>query len=199
MTAALLLVGSGNAMAQPSADREAFHVPDAEAVRTMHGVSGCVVRERAGEARRVLAMNFRSDRYRAVLQRLMNASRVCMPRYIGASDLLFAGGMAEHLFLRDHRDEDPTRLLAARPTDFQPRSATEQMGLCVVRQAPVGARAVLAAAPTSREEAVAMNALRPVMADCLASAREARLNRPGLRSLIALAFYHLARARTAAN
>jgi hypothetical protein len=197
----LLILGSVSAMAQSRASETQLNVPDAEAVRAMHEFATCVVREQEGEARRLLAMDFRTNAYRAALRQLATQHNRCVPSrgVIRFSGLLLAGTMAEHLFHRDHGNVDPAGLLAQRPADPEARSPSEQMSFCLVRRATGAARAVLAASPTSLEEAAAMHALRPVMSDCLAGAREARMNRPGLRSLIALAFHNLVGPRTAAN
>jgi hypothetical protein len=200
IAAALLLAGSGSVMAQ-APGRDEIEPPTFDEVRVMHEFSGCVVGESTGEARRVLALDFRTDSYEVALERLAHRNNRCAPRSsrLRFSGLLLAGGMAEHLFIRDHGSKDPVRLLAERPADPESRSPSEQMSYCIVRRAPAPARAVLAAPPASPEEASAMDTLRPVMSDCLVSAREARLNRPGLRSLIALAFYNLTRAGTPAD
>ena len=49
-----------------------LNINEAEAVRAMHEFTACVVRERTGEARAVLAMDFRTAAYR---RRILNPAR----------------------------------------------------------------------------------------------------------------------------
>ena len=172
---------------------EPINIPEAEAVQTMHAFAACVVGEQAGEARAVLAMDFRSRARNRRLQALARSTRHCFRgNWMGMSDLLFAGSLAEQLYLRDRGEADPSALASSAP---QPRSRSEALSFCVVRRAPAEARAVLDTPVTSADEAAALDSLRPAIAACLDGADEARLNRPGLRSLVALAFYHLSATR----
>ena len=187
---ALALVGAQAAQPAP------MNIPQAEAVQVMHQFASCTVRERTGEARAVLAMDFRTAAYRRRLRELAVSNNRCVRRdLLVMDDLTFAGSLAEQLFLRSHLATDPSEFLSSPPPPE--RSRTEALAYCVVRQSPVEARAVLDTAVAGAEEAAALNALRPAIAACLQGADEARFNRPGLRSLIALALYHLARRRDA--
>jgi hypothetical protein len=181
------------ALAAAQATAEPINVPEAEAVQTMHAFAACVVREQAGEARAVLAMDFRARARNRRLQALARSNRRCFRgNWMGISDLLLAGSLAEHLYLRDRREANPSAPESAAP---QPRSRSEALSFCVVRRAQAEARAVLDTPVTSAQEAAALDALRPAIAACLDGADEARLNRPGLRSLVALALYHLSASR----
>ena len=176
---------------------EPLNIPEAEAVRTMHEFAGCVVRERGGEARAVLDMDFRTAAYRRRLRNLATANNRCLGRPVmSMSNLAFAGGLAEQLFLRSHAAIDAAALAAV---PLEARDRTEMLTHCVVRRSPTEARAVLHAAPTSPEEAAALGALRPAIAACLDGADEAQFNRTGLRSLVALALYRLAEGRASAT
>ena len=112
------------------------------------------------------------------------------------SGLAFAGGLAEQLIMRSHATTDPAALATA---SFEPRDRNEGMTHCVVRHSPAAVRAVLDTGPASAEEAAALQALRPAIAGCLQGADEARFNRLGLRSLVALALYRLAESRSSAT
>ncbi|MGZ8313040.1 MAG: hypothetical protein ACXWUR_13360 [Allosphingosinicella sp.] len=184
---ALALLGAQAERAEPLA------VPDAEAVQTMHRVAACVVRERTGEVRAVLAMDFRTDAYRRRLLGLADSAEGCFRRWMAIEGLNFAGSLAEQLFLRDHATADPAGLVSTGLPDS--RSRSEALSYCVVGRSPVEARTVLGTEVTSEAEATALDALRPAIAACLEGEEEAHLNRPGLRSLVALAFYRLARSR----
>jgi hypothetical protein len=185
---ALALFG---AQAEPA---EPVNIPEPQAVRTMHEFTSCIVEARTGEVRSVLNMDFRTRTYRRRLIELGRSSPTCAPRWIGIGGLLFAGSLAEHLFLRTNRALDPADIAASPPRT--PRNRMEGLADCVVRHSPVQARAVLDSAPTTAEEASALEALRPAVAACLQGADEARMNRPALRSLVALSLYHLARRRS---
>jgi hypothetical protein len=171
---------------------EPIYSPQPEAVRTLHEFSGCIVRQRTSEARAVLAMDFRTPAYRRRLQELARSSDGCFEgNVMSMGNLPFAGSLAEQLFLRSHAATAPSALLAG---EFpQSRSRSEALSYCVVQRAPAEARAVLDTAVTSPEEAAALNALRPAIAACLEGQEQAQLNRLGLRSLIAIALYHLGR------
>jgi hypothetical protein len=177
---------------------EPIYVPDGEAVRTMHEFAACVVRERAGEARATLAMDFRTRAYERRLQALARSTNHCFHRdWMSMSNLTFGGSLAEQLFLRDHGSADPASLIPA--VLPEPRNRGEALANCVVRHSPAAARAVLDTPVATPQEAAALETLRPAIADCLQGADEARFNRPGLRSLVALSLFHAARVRSAAQ
>lgn len=183
-------------LAAQAGQSEPVHVNDAEAVRTMHEFSACIVRERTGEVRATLAMDFRTRAYQRRLQRLARSTDNCIRRnWIGMSGLAFAGSLAEQLFLRDHGTANVATLI---PGAFpEGRNRAESLANCVVGHSPAGARAVLDTPVTSAQEGAALDALRPAIAACLQGADEAHFNRPGLRSLVALSLFHAARIRSA--
>ncbi len=186
------------ALVAAQADREPINIPEAEAVRTMHQFAGCLVRERTGEVRAALSMDFRTRAYRRRLQRLARSTDTCLRRgWLGMSGLTFAGSLAEQLFLRDHRAANAASLIPAASPEARNRS--EALANCVVRHSPVAARAVLETAVTTPQEAAALDALRPAVAACLQGADEAQFNHPGLRSLVALSLFHAARIRSDAQ
>ena len=193
----LLAVAGTAGAAPPTQEASPLRMSEVEDVRVMHEFSRCVVERSTEEARRVLALDFRTGRYRTALELLAGDHPRCVPRghRLGFSGMLLAGGMAEHLFLSDHGAADAAQLLAQRPADPAPRNASESLSYCTVRRSAGAARAVLATPPASPEEAAALDALRPALGACLTEPDEARMNRPGLRSLIALAFYHLTGGR----
>ena len=174
---------------------EPVNIPNAEAVRAMHEFAGCVAREQTGEARAVLAMDFRTRARTARMQRLARSTPTCARHdWIGMSGLLFAGSLAEQLYLRDNRAVDPAALVSS--ARLEERNRSETLGNCVVRHSPAQARAVLDTPVTSEAEGRALDALRPAIQACLQGADEARMNRPGLRSLVALSLYHAGRLHT---
>jgi hypothetical protein len=174
---------------------EPVNIPSAEAVQQMHRAAQCLVRERTGEVRAILAMDYRTDGYRRRLMNLGGSRNPCFERWIAMNGVLLAGSLAEELYLRDYRAADPAALVAS--ARLEERSRTEAMANCVVRHSPAPARAVLDTEAATAAEGTALDALRPAIAACLQGADEARMNRPGLRALIALSLYHAGRLQTA--
>jgi hypothetical protein len=186
------------ALIAAQADRaEPINIPSDEAVQQLHRTAQCLVRERTGEVRAVLAMDFRTRAYHRRLQNLGGSRNPCFERFLATNGVLLAGSLAEQLYLQDHRAADPAVLVSAARLDE--RSRTEALANCVVRQSPAAARAVLDTPPASAEEGAALDALRPAIANCLQGADEARMNRPGLRALVALTLYRAGRLHTAAR
>ena len=109
------------------------------------------------------------------------------------SGVAFGGALAEKLFLRFHATADPAALATI---SYESRDRVDEMSHCILRRSPAAARAVLDTAPTSPQEATALQALRPAIAECLQDADEAQFNRLGLRSLVALALFRRAELTT---
>ena len=188
MLIALALVAAQTERAEP------LYVPEAEAVQTMHAFAGCIVRERTAEARVLLVRDYRTAAYNRRLRNLARSTDDCFHRgWMGMSGVAFGGALAEKLFLRFHATADPAALATI---PYESRDRTDEMSHCVVRRSPAAARAVLDTAPTSPQEASALQALRPAIAECLQDADEAQFNRLGLRSLVALALFRRAELTT---
>jgi len=112
---------------------------------------------------------------------------------------LFVGGMAERLLDRDVQDGTLGARVALDP-DGSPLSTTDQaeiMSLCIVRAAPTEVETLFSTTPGSREETTALQAIGPGIAPCLARGAELRVNRPGLRAMLARAAYRLVRHNAA--
>lgn len=86
--------------------------------------------------------------------------------------------------------------VASLPAEYRPRRA---LGDCVARANPVGAHAMLLAAPASKDETAAVEALKPAIAACLPAGTSIRMNRPALRAHVGEALYKLSRAAIAAG
>ena len=65
-----------------------------------------------------------------------------------------------------------------------------EVGECIATRSPQTAH-LLQTAPASREEADAEDVLAPLLSDCLKKGAKLELNRPGMRSLLALAAYRI--------
>ncbi|HEX9947452.1 MAG TPA: hypothetical protein VGA98_07925 [Allosphingosinicella sp.] len=155
----------------------------------------CVAGERGAQARRVLKLDYRTDGYRRSLNNLASDVRPCRPfnGSLRMSGVLLAGGLAEALLpkalggatLRSRTALDP-----ARPA-IPARDAGEYLGLCAVRSMPDQVSALLATGPASEEEKAAAAAISANLGPCLRAGASAKLNRPGLRALLALAAYRI--------
>lgn len=78
--------------------------------------------------------------------------------------------------------------------------ALGELGECVVRLSPAGAKTLLSTEPETPAEAGGFDALRPAIAQCLPEGRTLALGKLVLRGTIALNYYRLAHAaRSASN
>jgi hypothetical protein len=181
--------------------RELGHSSKPEDVRFMHDFSACVADEREADARKILALDFRTPEYDAAFGRLARRSSVCLAGgRLRSSGMLFAGGIAERLVEKQLAAADAATLIHTDPSrPIQARDEGETIGLCTVLAAPQKAAALFATAPTSKEEGAAIEAILPHLGPCVAAGSAARLNRAGIRSLLALAFYRLSQHNAAAQ
>ena len=169
--------------------------PDRLAVEAMLNFGHCVAGLTPAGARRVLGMDFRTEAYAKALQRLARGHGRCAPgSRIRFNGMLFAGAMAESLLEAEGTPAQLAARLARNPAraPIPARSALETMALCTVLASPRETAGLLATGPGSRDEAIAVKALAPTLNTCLASGHQAELNRPGLRSVLALAAWRIA-------
>jgi hypothetical protein len=150
-------------------------------IRILADFSRCVARRQGGQARGLLAMDFHDRLYGRTLNRLVQSQRSCAPPgQLKFAGLPFAGGLAETL-LHDRLGQGALAPLVAydpaRPA-IQARSESETMSLCTVRAEP--------------DRVAALNGLTPAVGQCLAAGASMRLNRLGLRAMLALAAWRLA-------
>jgi hypothetical protein len=165
--------------------------------------SRCVVGWQRAQASALVLADYRADAYQDSLHRLTAGHESCVPGNRGRlrfGGILFAGDLAEILLA----DAAPRGSLAGRvalnPAAplFAARDQSEVMSVCVVRAAPAETETLLATAQGSPEEAAALNAVAPHIGPCLAAGAAMRLNRPGLRAMLALAAYRLVQHNAAA-
>jgi hypothetical protein len=164
-------------------------------IRILADFSHCVAHRQSGQARALLAMDFHDRLYGRTLNRLVQSQRSCAPPgQLKFAGLPFAGGLAEAL-LHDRLGAGPLAPLVAydpaRPA-IQARSESETMSLCTVRAEPDRVAALLATGAGTPAEASALNGLTPAVGQCLAAGSSMRLNRLGLRAMLALAAWRLA-------
>lgn len=197
LAAALAVVGAASvpAGAQDRVHRRtAARAPSAEDLRVLHRFAHCTARRHTIRARRLLAMDFRTADYERELVRLADVNSSCVPPgRLRAAAMLFAGGMAESLLRWRLEGRDLAARTAHDPNrpPIAARGETEVMSLCTVRAAPAEVTALFATEPASAQEAAAVRALTPHIRQCLAAGVTANLNRPAVRSLLALAAYRL--------
>jgi hypothetical protein len=189
----LALIGATPAVAAPVYGEKSAPL----AVEAMHNFGACVVRFTPSGARGLLAMDFRTGAYNQAMRRLARGHGRCAPRSeIRFNGLLFAGALAEALLETEVKVSDLPRRLARDPSRpvIAARDEVETMALCTVLASPGGTTALFRAHPASAEEAAAVRALAPTLSTCLAQSMQVKLNRPALRSVLALAAWRIASA-----
>ena len=176
--------------------------PDPASIQSMYAVGQCIATRSPQTAREVLAMDFRSSEYQRMLKAMGSGSTPCLARGTDfrSSGLLFAGSIAEGLLKTEFKPTDLPADFAFDPAraPIEARNASEEMALCMVMRAPAQTAHLLQTAPASREEADAENQLAPLLSDCLRKGAKLELNRPAMRSLLALAAYRIVTAPKAA-
>jgi hypothetical protein len=165
--------------------------------------SRCVAARQATQASALILTDYTTSAYRDSLRRLTVPQHGCLPGGNGRlrfGGLLFAGDLAETLL----PDLAPRGSLAAHVTlnpavaPFRAHDQGEVMSVCVVRAAPADTEALLATEQGSAEEGAALRVIAPHIGPCLAAGAAMRLNRPGVRAMLALAAYRLVRHNAAA-
>lgn len=165
--------------------------PDDLAVEAMHNFGACVVRTTPAGAREVLAMDFRTDEYRTKLRRLARGHGRCtrVRTELQFNGVLFAGAMAEALLEHDRKVLAGTEGLTSK---IAARSDLEGMALCTVMASPAAVSKLFDTEVATKEEAEAAAALSPTLNACISDNSRAEMNRPALRSVLALAAWRLA-------
>jgi hypothetical protein len=162
--------------------------------RILARFSRCVVNRQANQARALLAMDVRAEHYRRDLRRFAESNWGCAPGgELKYNPALFASGMAETLLATGFRAGDLAAHVALDPArpPIAAHDENEVMSLCTVRAAPAEVAALLRTEAASPEEAAAFRAIVPSVTSCLRAGANLSLNRPNLRSILALAAYRL--------
>jgi hypothetical protein len=172
--------------------------PDTVAIQAVHNFGACVAGQTPRGAREVLALDFRSDEYQKKFRAMIKGHDRCIPfdARLGTARLLFAGAMAEALIEFDVKAGELPQSLAFDPAReaIQARSPLEAMALCTVMKAPQATAKLFETEPATDEERQAMQPLGGVLGNCLKKDTKAELNKPALRSLLALAAWRIASA-----
>ena len=196
MSIAFLLAFAAAAAAQAPAGAPAANDlnPDPRAVEVMQKYGTCVAWSAPGRAREALRMDFGDPASREALVRLTNSEKYCLDRgSLRFSPVLFAGAMAEALIEKEIKRSELPRRLAPDPLreTIAARSSAEAMALCTVLKAPDATAKLLATKPMTSEETQAMQPLGDVLMECLRKGMQLQMNKPALRSLLALAAWRI--------
>jgi hypothetical protein len=167
---------------------------DRLAILAIQKFGRCAVQRSPTGAAKLLSMDFRTEEYGTAMRRFFKGHSYCIPGTEMASHgLLVAGALAESLLETSHRGDALQQRLATPPAvPLKARSETELMALCAVNKAPERVAALLKQPVASDEEVEALKILEPALTACLAKGQALRVNRPGLRSLLALAAWRIA-------
>lgn len=187
-----MLVPFASAGAQPTHLGPAVTGP--AAARVLGTFSRCVALRWPDRAAAILALDFRTEDYRRRIREFARDVWRCAPHgVLRFSQLPFAGNMAEALLPRRLAGRDLATAVAFDSTrpPLAARGESEMMSLCVVRTVPAKVAALLATRAGSSEEVASFGPLMPDVAGCVAAGAQMRLDRVGLRALLALAAYRL--------
>ena len=168
----------------------------------------CVAERHAGEAHRLLTMDFTSTGYRTGLRLLSReAERSCARDSVGrgnamrSANLLFAGAVAEAL-LESQAEALNVRLARSAGTKVESYAPSDAVAQCLARSLPDQASALLATEPASAEEVAAARPLldaTPACARAAGIASRVELSVSAARAMIATASYRLIATREAAT
>jgi hypothetical protein len=185
---ALLLI------AMPAAERDPAAPSKPEHIRMLHAHSRCVVDYAPRQAARILRLDYRTDSYRRSLRNLVAAPNCArFDGRLSMAGVLVAGAFAEALLPRALAGRSLAAAVAHDPAaaPIEARDEGEYLGLCAVRSMPEQVAALLVTSPASEEEKSATGAVTAGLSPCVRSGASAKLNRPALRALVALAAYRI--------
>jgi hypothetical protein len=160
----------------------------------LEGWASCVARKNAGEATRVLTMDFTTPKYDRAIKMLSEEDRSCIGfrGTLRAGGLLFAGEMAEALLESDATPIGTALVRAASTPATTGFSFTDKVAICVVRSVPSDVAALFATERDSAAETALINELATPMGMC-ANAAKARkplsVSPAGLRAMLATAAF----------
>lgn len=186
------------AVAQP-ATPPPLSKAETEAVRALHIVGECLGKRYANDARKVLALDFRTKGYGQALRELGRLGGLCARDDLGRATLRspglpFAGSIAEALLEHDGILSDFAGKTGYRSDvpAIDARNASEFMAFCTVRKDPAGVVAMLRSDPASSSEAAAFAAMSTILSGCVPAKSELEFSYQSIRALLALGAYRLA-------
>ena len=171
------------------------NTPEKVAIQAVHNFGACAVSRTPQGARELLAIDYRAADFQARMRTYLKGHARCMPfnGAIGSREVLFAGSLAEALLKADVKRSQLPQRIAFDPQRevIAARSPAEEMALCTVFQAPQATAKLFETEPATSEEDRAVNPLADVLPRCLKKETQLTLNKPALRSLLALAAYRI--------
>lgn len=199
----ILLAAIASAVPAPALATETSDTGNAPTARlALEQWAGCIARTSAGEAGRVLQMDFTSTKYQRAMEMLQNKNSDCI-RFRGTmrtSRLLLAGEIAESLL---EAGATPLPVVLARAATAPQTTAfsfTDRVAICAVRSAPAEVAALFATARDTPAEEAAVSAVSVAMGMCAkaASARnQLSINPAGMRAMLATAAFRQVSAAAA--
>lgn len=156
-------------------DRRSLERDSRESRVALEQWAGCVARNNAGEAARVLAMDFTKPTYGRALRMLSEEDKMCMSfrGTLRSAGLLFAGEMAETLLEDGGAPLGPRLARAATRDAVTTYTFTDSLAMCLVRSVPDQVAAVFATGRGSEEEKAAIGALGVPAQMCAKAVRTA--------------------------
>ena len=177
---------------------------DARSLQALHDLGACVVDETPRAARDVLAMDYRSPDYAQKLKAMGERSGRCMAR---ASNVAIQRRVVCRIHCRSSpqagpgakETREPHRLRSGSTAVLEARGPLEEVhALCTALRAPKDTAALFQTLPATPGESAAISSLAPALGECVATGTKAELNKPAIRSLLALAAYGIATNRKTA-
>jgi hypothetical protein len=176
----------------PIEDRENAPYSSAGARYAARNFANCVADASPDRTGELLSMDFTATRFRMGLKTLTEVNRYCFGRSgrLRASNLLFAGALAERMLARDTSRPLNVRLArAAMGPATASFSPTDTIAVCTVRSAPDEVAAFLATSLGSRAESAAANTAAMVVARCSQGGKQLSTTVEGLRAMLATAAF----------
>lgn len=178
----------GTAGAQVSARLSTRDIPAAEQARdTLYRYALCLVGARRGRVERALAIRDEAERG-AELGRIAT-SHCLLEGRIQMGEPLLRGALYRALYLKDFGEAGTGELRVSSSPDEVSNDPLGAFGNCVMSIAPDSVRAFVVARPITPEEDVALNALMPNLAGCVAPGDKVKFNRAMLQAILAEALY----------
>ena len=168
-------------------------------ILVMHQFARCVADQHQKGAMALLALPYLSDEQSNAVGSLVGGNEDCM----GSDGVglrfkppAIVGGMAEQLIANRYKNANVIRF--AGMTDetldqlsVKPRNYAEDFAQCVVRRDPQKVTQLIQTRPTSDEEAAIVQQLVPHLGPCLVSGQKISLNKPSVRSILAVGLYRM--------
>lgn len=176
-------------------DKPVASKSDVKAAQNMQRVAHCVAEGRTAWSHEYVTIDYRTDRYRSIGEKLGNYSKTCdgFSRGLVSSGLVFAGAIAEGLLI-DQGLLDNLAAATAYDPDMPPMQAfsgEDVFAYCVIRKDADGVANLLKTQIVSDDEMTALKALVPVLPTCVPEGKTPKFTREALRALFALAAYRL--------